>query len=189
MLVGVSYAFIFPAVITTGLRLWIRARERVLGIDDGTITVAVLLSIVLSTVSILGVHYGKGHHVWYLTTEQTMEISKLSWINQVVLFCELCLIKISICLLVLRIKNTRGLRYFLYGVMALLVITNIIPIIALCIECQPTWGFWNRKKAQHCRSPVTLYLRPGCRKNRANKLFADRTSVYTRSGCRAPTPS
>ncbi|TKA83957.1 hypothetical protein B0A55_00238 [Friedmanniomyces simplex] len=161
MMVAIAYAFIFPALITTAFRIWIRARDHVLGYDDVAISLAACLSIVLSALSIEGVRHGKGRHIWYLDDSQTATIGKLSWINQIVLFCAICLIKISVCLLVLRIKNTKGLRYFLYAVMALLVVTTIIPIIALCIECRPIEGFWHRTIG-HCHSPdfriYSIYL-------------------------------
>ncbi|KAK4962072.1 hypothetical protein LTR10_002569 [Elasticomyces elasticus] len=152
MMVAVAYAFIFPALITTALRLWIRTRDHILGWDDAAILVASLLAIVLSALSIEGTKNGKGRHIWYLNEHQTATIGKLSWIAQIDLFCAICLIKISVCLLVLRIKNTKMLRYSLYAVMVLLVITTIIPIIALCTECKPVYGFWHRKLG-HCHSP------------------------------------
>ncbi|KAK5734927.1 hypothetical protein LTR17_008560 [Elasticomyces elasticus] len=152
MMVAVAYVFIFPALITTALRLWIRTRDRILGWDDAAILIASLLAIVLSGLSIEGVKNGKGRHIWYLNEHQTATIGMLSWIAQIDLFCAICLIKISVCLLVLRIKNTKMLRYSLYGVMVLLVITTIIPIIALCTECKPVYGFWHRKLGK-CHSP------------------------------------
>ncbi|KAK3110189.1 hypothetical protein LTR53_015777 [Teratosphaeriaceae sp. CCFEE 6253] len=152
MMVAVACAFLVPAIITTSLRLWIRAREQVLGLDDAAIGAAAILSIALSTLSIVAVKHGKGRHAHYLRKEEIAKISELSWVVQIVLFCALCLVKISVCLLVLRIKNTRPLRRFLYGVMALLVVTTVIPIIALCIECRPLQGFWHREMGQ-CHSP------------------------------------
>ncbi|KAK3067334.1 hypothetical protein LTR53_015868 [Teratosphaeriaceae sp. CCFEE 6253] len=152
MMVAVACAFLIPAIITTSLRLWIRAREQVLGLDDAAIGAAAVLSIALSSLSIVAVKHGKGRHAHYLRKEQIAKISELSWVVQIVLFCALCLVKISVCLLVLRIKNTRPLRRFLYGVMALLVVTTVIPIIALCIECRPLQGFWHREMG-HCHSP------------------------------------
>ena len=154
MLTAVSYAFIVPSVLSTALRIWVRAREKILGGDDYTIMIAAALSTVLSALSILAVEHGKGRHIWYLSGEQTRYINMLSWINQIVLFSSITFVKASICLLVLRIKNTKAFRWFLYTVIALLVTTNIIPIIALLVECHPIYRFWDRTAvAGQCRPP------------------------------------
>jgi hypothetical protein len=147
-----SYLFMFLSTITTGLRLWVRGQNYYYGLDDLTIALATCCAIALSTMSIAGVKHGKGRHVWYLTHEQILAIGKLSWIGQVVLFCGICMVKMSVCFLVLRIKaDSRRLRLCLYVVMSLTVATTIIPIIALSIECRPLHAFWNRSVG-HCRS-------------------------------------
>jgi hypothetical protein len=106
--------------------------------------VATLLSIAMYALSIAAVKAGKGHHQDDLSESQIERVGELSWINQILLFCSLCMIKVSISLLILRIKNSKWLKITLYTTIALLAITNLIPIIALCVECNPTYGFWRR---------------------------------------------
>lgn len=120
----------------------------------------------LSALSIAAVHHGKGRHVWYLSDEQQATISMLSWANQIVLFCAICMIKTSICLLILRIKKTTWLCWTVYTTIALLVITAVLPIIALCVECKPVSGFWNRKgDGVTCTAPdfriYSIYVQSG----------------------------
>ena len=166
ILLVTSYVFIFPTVITTVLRVGVRIRDKTFGADDITIALSCALAVALSALSIQAVHDGKGRHVWYLSDEQQARIGMLSWANQIVLFCTICTIKTSICLLILRIKDSSWLKWTLYTIIALLVFTNLIPIIALIVECHPVQKFWNRTMKQgNCNAPdfriYSIYVQSG----------------------------
>jgi MFS family permease len=152
-LVGVSYAFIIPSFITTALRVYVRARARLLGVDDYLIAIATMFAIVLAGLSIEAVRHGKGRHQYYLTKEQIKAIAMYSWIAQLFLFSAICLIKMSICFLFLRVKNTKALKTVLYTIMAVMFITTLECIIVLMIECKPMTGFWDRAHGK-CRGPA-----------------------------------
>jgi len=152
MLVTATFVLFAPTITTTALRIWVRAKEKVLGADDYVMVIAALLSLVLGSLNIAGVHYGKGRHICYLESADIITIGKLSWINQIVLFMSICLVKISICLLLLRIKNTTRFRWSVRSVIALMMITNVVAIITLLAECTPVYGFWDRQHGK-CRSP------------------------------------
>ena len=151
------------------LRIWARASTRALGNDDWTILAATACAIVLSAVSIAGVGHGKGHHAVYLTPDQINAIGELSFINQIDLFTMLCLIKMSICLLVLRIHDARWLKLSLWTVMFFMVATTVESIISLLAECRPVRAFWDRSLVKdgvaHCHSPdvriYSIYLQAG----------------------------
>ncbi|KAJ3523821.1 hypothetical protein NM208_g12306 [Fusarium decemcellulare] len=66
----------------------------------------------------------------------------LGWVAQLLLFASICLVKISILLLLLRIKDSRGLKYSAWVVMAGLVVTNFGCIIILLAECDHIDGYW-----------------------------------------------
>lgn len=143
--------FIVPSVIMTVLRLW--ARRNSLGSDDWTILIAALLTIVLNTLSIVGVKHGKGRHVCALDHESTAEIGRYSWINQIILFWALFFIKISVCLLVLRVKSTTLLHWISGIVTALMITSTIVACAALLAECKPVFAYWNRSSGE-CRAPT-----------------------------------
>ena len=141
-------------------------RGKTSGADDYTMLFATGLAIALSGISIEAVQDGKGEqrqpssvrsltkrslrlspigrHYQYLSDNQIATVSMLSWVNQIILFCALCMIKTSICLLILRIKDSKWVKWVVYTTIALLAISNLIPIIALCVECSPVYGFWRR---------------------------------------------
>jgi hypothetical protein len=143
--------FIVPSAITTALRLW--ARRKSLGSDDWTILVAAILTIVLNALSIVGVRHGKGRHVCALDKESIAEIGRYSLINQIVLFWALFFIKISVCLLVLRVKSTAILRWASGIVVALMLTSTIVACAALLAECKPVSAYWNRSSGK-CRAPT-----------------------------------
>lgn len=156
-LVAVSIAFTVPSVLTTIARLWVRYSYKYTGWDDHTMTATILLAIALCALNIAGVTWGKGRHDVYLSPEQEAQINKLSWVAQIVLFSGLCLLKTSICLLILRIRDTKALRWFLYIIIAGLVATSLECIIILIVQCQPTSAFW-RPKTGTCWDPkIRIY--------------------------------
>jgi hypothetical protein len=142
--------FIVPSVITTVLRLW--ARRNSLGSDDWTILLAAILTITMNALSIVGVTHGKGRHVCFLDDESIAEISRYSWINQIVLFWALFFIKTSICLLVLRVKSTSLLRLTSGMAIGLMVASTVVACIALLVECKPVSAYWIRSSGP-CRAP------------------------------------
>ena len=143
--------FIVPSVITTVLRLW--ARRNSLGLDDWTILIAALLTIVLNTLSIVGVKHGKGRHVCALDDESIAAIGRYSWVNQIILFWALFFIKISVCLLVLRVKSTAVLRWASGLITALMFTSTIVACAGLLAECKPVSAYWNRSSGE-CRAPT-----------------------------------
>lgn len=74
----------------------------------------------------------------------------MTWLTQLFLFTNIALLKCSICILILRIKNENTLRYCLYGMMAGLILTNLLPIVVLLAECNPTKKYWNPTTPGRC---------------------------------------
>ena len=143
--------FIVPSAITTALRLW--ASRNSLGSDDWTILIAAILTIVLNALSIVGIRHGKGRHVCALDDESIAKIGRYSWINQIILFWALFFVKISVCLLVLRVKSTAILRWASGIVTALMITSTIVACAALLAECRPVSAYWNRSSGE-CRAPT-----------------------------------
>jgi hypothetical protein len=143
--------FIVPSAITTLLRLW--ARKSSFGSDDWTILVAAILTITLNALSIVGVRNGKGRHVCFFDYESFVEVSRYSWIDQLVFVWALFFIKISICLMVMRVKSTTAIYRLSGMVVTLMTASSIVACIALFVECTPLYAYWNRSSGQ-CRAPT-----------------------------------
>ena len=143
-LIVLTAVFTFFSTITTIIRIFIRAVKNQLGWDDFSIALAAILILIQLTFTGLAYHAGDGHHSIYLKTSQTIAVVKWIYMNEFLLFLIICLTKISICLFILRIKNTGWLKWCLYTLMAGLILTTLVCEIILFTQCQPIRAFWDR---------------------------------------------
>ncbi|KAK4159945.1 hypothetical protein QBC43DRAFT_304145 [Cladorrhinum sp. PSN259] len=144
-LLAISGVLIGLVVITSSLRLFVRFSLNALGLDDYTMVLVTAMCITRFGIQVAQVNeYGNGRHRWYLTDDQYVNNNMLGWYNQIFLFLSMCLLKVSICLLLLRIKKEKALKRFLYALMAGLFITNFGCVIILLAQCQPISAYWTR---------------------------------------------
>lgn len=142
VLIGISATLITFVILTTSLRIWVRFSLRCLGSDDYTIVVVASLGIVRFAIQVAQVKVGNGRHRWYISNDNYIRNNMLGWICQILLFASVCLLKVSILLLLLRIKNTKWFRYASWAIAVGLVITNLACIIILLAECDPVEAYW-----------------------------------------------
>lgn len=142
ILIWVTVTLDIIAIVLTSLRMWIRARHRIIGWDDWTMVTALVIANTRMIFQILQSSHGNGRHKIYLDPEEYTLSSKWGWYAQLGLFGGNCFVKISICLLILRIKNTRFLTRLLYGVIGGLILTNLTFVIILLAECSPVNAYW-----------------------------------------------
>ena len=181
----VSIVFGVLATASTVMRLGARTFTHNLGWDDLAITIATILLDLQTVFTGLVYHAGGGRHQYYLSPSQTMEILRWNYASEVLLFAIIPATKISICLFVLRIKNTGWLKWLIYGLMAGLVITTVVPIIVLLVQCRPIEAFWN-KSAGSCWSPKVIndvnYAQVGKFSGALSLHIADFHSLFDRFG-------
>ncbi len=131
------------ALVTSALRLYVRTHNRMLGWDDYTILLTVLCAVARFGCQVAQVRHGDGRHRIYLTPDDYQLSNMYGWYAQLFLFVGLCLLKVSICLLLLRIKNDdRRLRRLMYAVITGLVLTNGGVLLILLAECRPIEAYW-----------------------------------------------
>ena len=143
-LIVLAAVLTFFSTTTCIIRIFIRAIKHQLGWDDFTITLATLLLLIQLVFTGLEYHAGDGHHVFYLKASQKVEVVKWNYVTEFLLFFIICLTKISICLFILRIKNTGWLKRCLYALMAGLVVTTLVCEVILFAQCQPIHAWWDR---------------------------------------------
>ncbi|KAJ4253464.1 hypothetical protein NW762_010622 [Fusarium torreyae] len=145
-LIGVSGTCLALVVTTTSVRIWVRLALRSLGWDDYTIMAATLVGVARFGIQVAQVNIGNGRHRWYIGHEDYIRNSMLGWVAQILLFASICLLKISILLLLIRIKDSQPVKYSAWAIMAGLVVTNFGCIIVLLAECKPTSAYWTGPK-------------------------------------------
>lgn len=145
------------SLLLTCLRLWVRRVNYHLGWDDYTIGVTMILALARLGMQGASVPHGNGRHRAYLSSEEYTWVVMANFVTIFLLFPTLGLLKISICFLLLRIKNSRRIRIFIYTIIGGLILTNIEPPLILLIQCRPINAFWNSKAGKCWPASVRIY--------------------------------
>ena len=157
VLLVISLLLTILVLATTALRLVVRLQRVLLGWDDYLIAGAACLAIGRTIIQVVSVKRGNGKHHWQLNNRDYEYVNLCGWLTQLFLFPLLALLKTSICLLVLRIKDQRRLRYFLWGIIVGLVLTNLLPEIVLLAECSPVDAYWKGDSTACWNPKVRIY--------------------------------
>ncbi|KAF9872132.1 integral membrane protein [Colletotrichum karsti] len=115
---GVSTTLLIFLLLTTILRLWVRIARRNFGWDDTTIALAAVMATVRYTLAAMQLPHGNGRHRVYLSDYDYKMINMYGWYGQLFHFTSMACLKCSICALVLRLKDKRGMRIFVCTIIA-----------------------------------------------------------------------
>jgi hypothetical protein len=64
--------------------------------------------------------------------------------------CTTVALKPSVCIFLLRIAVHKIHRLILYSVMALTLVTSIVFLFVLLLQCHPISYFWDKSQSGHC---------------------------------------
>lgn len=101
---------------------------------------------------ILEVNYGLGRHAQYITPVHYEGFLKYNYLDWIQVFITLALSKISICLFLLRISKFERWRYFLFGLIAFLIISHTPLTLLFLLQCIPLNKNWNTAVPGYCFS-------------------------------------
>jgi hypothetical protein len=147
-------------LVTLGSRLYSRLLVmKTGGWDDWTISLATvsgarvfsrktsnslqICSLIQLVFNGMFIHYGEGRHVFYLSEHHVNEAYRFS--NLVMFPYILCtaITKISVAFMVLRLTLAKWMRYYMYALIASLVLVNGACVVILFAFCWPTAAFWD----------------------------------------------
>jgi hypothetical protein len=94
-------------------------------------------------VVILACSYGYGRRSAFVSPSNRLVAMRLIFICQVLWYWSIALVKISVALLLLRIKPTRAWRIFLFSTIVLLVLTAITSTFFQFLQCRPFSVYWD----------------------------------------------
>ena len=98
---------------------------------------------------------GGGRHVYYLTLEQQIQLTRLNWVSQPPVIIALATGKISVAFLILRIFGpTKWLRYVLYFIMGSSIMLCGLAVIIQFVQCSPVRKLWETDLEGHCWNPL-----------------------------------
>ena len=102
---------------------------------------------------------GLGRHIYYLDISQANRFEKLNFVVELLINLDICVVKISVALFLLRIGGLRRwLRVSLFATIALLVSSTSATIIIIFMQCRPIAGIWDPtlKPTAKCLSASAL---------------------------------
>ncbi|KAF4816111.1 hypothetical protein CGCSCA5_v006824 [Colletotrichum siamense] len=100
--------------------------------------------------------HGNGRHRVYLSDYDYKMINMYGWYGQLFHFTSMACLKCSICALVLRLNDKKGIRIFIYTIIAGVLVTNMGVVVVLLAECRPA-GFWRGPSAQCWPTKIRIY--------------------------------
>ncbi|KAK0610914.1 hypothetical protein B0T14DRAFT_413473, partial [Immersiella caudata] len=160
ILLAVTIVTTMVALIIVALRMFVRIKiVKNVGWDDHTIVGASLLAILVMIFEIISVSYGNGRHMYYLSSSSIIQASKWSRATTPPNLAACALARISLCLFFLRIvERRRGFTIFLWVLITLNVLVNIMSITRLLASCRPLEKLWDHTVAGECWPTSTAFI-------------------------------
>lgn len=90
----------------------------------------------------MGVVNGLGRHEYYLTASQRRISRAIGWADWIQTFITLALVKISICLFLLRIVESRNVKRGMYALIGFTSLFTAICVFVLLGICRPLKAYW-----------------------------------------------
>ena len=145
------WIFAMAALISTVVRILVRSRlTRNIGWDDYWMIITEITTLVGLGFVTKEVIDGLGRHMYYLTDKHRRDFTVVGWLDWMQAFITICTCKISICMFLLRIKNTRQNMYYMYTLIALNVIVTIVCAGMFIGICSPPDAYWIVGKEGRC---------------------------------------
>ena len=140
---------------TYGLRMWVRVTRRIrLGWEDAVITLSVLLATACCSVDVTICVITRGRHLWYVGLPVLADVAWLAFMYIFLWLWALTTIKVSICLMLLRIKADSRKWYLglwmLNGCLVSLCLASMVCYLVACDPIEANWKFEYLLKPGHC---------------------------------------
>jgi hypothetical protein len=122
-----------------------------LGVDDWLTLATLGLNIPITTIAILPlVSNGMGRDIWTLQSEQIYTFGKLFFLNGVLYFAEITLLKLALLFFYLRIFPHRRVRLVIWYTVAFNSVTGIMFVLVTAfLQCRPISSFWTLWDGMH----------------------------------------
>lgn len=112
------------------------------GIDDAVMILTQMTNCCGMGFVAAEVSNGLGRHKSYLAPGSFKKYLKYDYLDWIQVFVTLLLMKVAICLFLLRLSNFRKLRLWLYGLIVLLVTSHVPLIFLMIFQCSPISKYW-----------------------------------------------
>lgn len=102
---------------------------------------------------------GMGRHIYCLSIGQILDLAKWALLSQIGISITLGLMKISVCLFVLRVvdKARKGIAKAIWLLIYFVALTHILQVIMYVVQCRPLTALWDIKVRGQCFSTHIVY--------------------------------
>ncbi|KAG8531814.1 uncharacterized protein KY384_003450 [Bacidia gigantensis] len=157
-LLSVCWALVTAASVTTVLRVFVRTQlTHNMGADDWVMVLCLFTTWLgagmITTEIIQG---GLGRHGYYLQPDQKRHFLAVGWGDWIQTFVTLALMKIAICLFLLRIVDARKIRLVLWGFIGFIVLFTLTFIALFLAICRPIRAYWTVMPEAHCLTDLQI---------------------------------
>ncbi|KAL7923337.1 putative PTH11-typeG-protein-coupled receptor [Trichoderma austrokoningii] len=128
------------------------------GADDVVIIISLLSSVAVSAAIQIGIENGYGMHKADLTATELKTALKWFFIAQTPYKVTICLSKVAIILLYLRIFVTQKFRIAAYTVMGIIIAWTIGAVASTIFQCVPIAGAWDKQVDAACIDSDIFWL-------------------------------
>ena len=103
---------------------------------------------------------GVGQHTYCLPPERIPITLKWSTLAQIMNNIGIGLVKISVCLFVLRVidRTRKSLARFLWLLIAFITLSHLVQVILFIVQCRPMAAIWDKSIEGQCFSSHITYL-------------------------------
>lgn len=154
LVLGTTTTLLTIALITYILRIYSRCRPYLnLGWDDFAITLAMAITIANWACNAGIQILTGGHHIEYVTLSSLERVSQLSFISMVLWIWALTALKVSVALMLLRIKQSPRWKKGIWGLIIVLIVVGIGSTLAQALQCLPikaNWDFILKTSGRSC---------------------------------------
>uniref|UniRef100_A0A1Y1KZ45 Rhodopsin domain-containing protein n=1 Tax=Photinus pyralis TaxID=7054 RepID=A0A1Y1KZ45_PHOPY len=154
------YILFFIALALIVLRIYVRLRvAKNWGWDDYYIIVAWIFLLIGLVLVQIEADLGLGRHLHTLEDPEDKELGILKFNTFFQMANVLCTLftKYSISIFILRIRDSKRLRWVLGFLMALMTLATIAVIVVLSVSCIPLRRLWDKTVPGTCLPLVTVY--------------------------------
>ncbi|KAL2849718.1 integral membrane protein [Aspergillus pseudodeflectus] len=142
---AVAAVFMSVATVAVLLRCYVRGfLIKAFGWDDAVMVLAMAFYLMFSGCMIGGAIYGTGRKFAVLTAHERVTAMKYWWLCEIAYCFASIGCKVSVCIFLMRITVKRLHIWLLCAVMAFTVLTGLLFMFIMLLQCKPLEYFWTR---------------------------------------------
>ncbi|KAL9078274.1 MAG: hypothetical protein Q9157_002820, partial [Trypethelium eluteriae] len=134
-------------------RIWV---VRKVGWDDVCIVLCVLGHFIAMPIVIYEVHHGFGKHRQFISDQDFMNFTRLSYVEWVQTFQTLMFNKLSVCFFLLRLPASNPYKRPILGSIVGLIVSNVILTLVWIFQCWPVRKVWHPSIDGQCMTNAQL---------------------------------